>query len=317
MGVNEIKKRMNRVCGAVLLFIGILSGIQTLQMLDIRLFDLFFENDSISLEIFENIFSGFSYLAAYVFAIIIFKRIYRFDYRNICFDIKLGSHPVAMIFSSLGIIFTASHISSYFGLGGSGVPMAYHDQSIVLLLFTSAIIPAFCEELFFRGLIMTNLMPLGRNFAIIASGIIFGLVHGNHDQILFATIAGIVFGWLYAETGSIWCGVIIHLFNNLIALTETVLIGTLRYTAALKLCSILELTVLICGIISILYLIPKLKCERAENFSHGCFGSVTNKLLDRGVHSTFSEYLKGFFSPSMIIFLCYVALSEIAYVQLF
>ena len=292
MDSTEIRKRINRVCLAILVFIDLLSTLQTVQIFAGDILYSAFGEESAAAETIDGILVGVLYLIAYFVSHLIFKAAYSKDYISLRTNASLGSHPVAMIFASLAICFTASHLVGYFSSGDSGAVQIYHDQGIVVFVFTTVLIPAFCEELFFRGLIMTNLMPLGRNFAIIASGIIFGLIHGNHDQILFATVAGIVFGWLYAETGTIWCGVLAHMLNNFIAVIETVLWGTLKTGTAVKLSMIIEAAVLICGVISIIYLIPRLKKERKEEFEGGLFGKTSDRLLDGGRRFTLSEYIK-------------------------
>ena len=313
MGIADIKRAINRVCLAIFIFIGVAGFFQVVfeGIFDV-LNELYFHNE----EVADNLFMGFSYVTAYLISICVYKAVFKKSYRRASFEINMGSHPGAMISASLGLCFMASHLSRFFG-GGAGYTQVYHDESIVLMLFTTVLVPAFCEELFFRGLIMTNLLHLGRNFAIIASGVIFGLVHGNHDQILFASIAGIIFGWLYAETGSIWCGIIVHMFNNLIAVAETVLAGTLKYATAIKVCAIIELTVLICGVISLIYLIPRIRRENNNEFKNGGFGFTPPRLLDGGIHYSISEYLRGFFSPAMIAFLVYVVISEVTYVSIY
>lgn len=308
-----IKKRINRVCFAIFIFIGILTVLQLgVSLAEMFLLPIFDEKIKLVL----SIIGSFSYVIAYFVPVAIFKKVYSKDYVSIKTAPRMGAHPISMILASLSVCLAASHFWSYISSGDGDVQI-YHGESIVLLMISTVLVPAFCEELFFRGLIMTNLMPLGRNFAIIASGIIFGLVHGNHDQIFFATVAGIAFGFIYAETGSIWCGVVAHMLNNFIAIAETVLWGTLKTGTAIKINVVIEALIMLCGVISIIYLLKIRKNENREVTDAGCFGTVSEKLLDGGVRYSVSEYLKGFFSPAMIAFLCYVAVNEVTYVFLF
>lgn len=313
----EIKQGINRVCVAVMAFIGILSALQSGSIFVVEALYLFLGSDSIAAEVVGEILTAATYMIGYISAILIFKAGFSKHHRPIHSEMRLGAHPIPMISASLGISIATSHLVGYFTSGSPGIADEYHGQSIVLLMLTTVLVPAFFEELFFRGLIMTNLMPLGRNFAIIASGVIFGLAHGNHDQIFFATVVGIIFGWLYAETGTIWCGVIAHMLNNFISVVETVLIGTLEEQTAMSLCVMIESLVLVCGVASVIYLVPRLKREKKEEFSGGVFGKRVDRLLDGGARFTLAEYIKGFFSPVMIVFLCYVALNEVMYVFLF
>ena len=83
-----------------------------------------------------------------------------------------------------------------------------------------AIVPAFCEELLFRGVVLSNLMPYGKANAIIVSAMLFGLMHGNLYQFLYTTAAGIIMGCVYVLTDSIWCSILLHLINNTISLLQ-------------------------------------------------------------------------------------------------
>ena len=55
------------------------------------------------------------------------------------------------------------------------------------------------------------------DIAIVASALIFGMAHMDFSTVVFAFVAGLVFGFLYAKTNNLWLPVIIHSLNNLIA----------------------------------------------------------------------------------------------------
>lgn len=91
---------------------------------------------------------------------------------------------------------------------GDPAGIAFHIVQI-------AVVPALIEEFALRGVVMQPLRRYGDTFAVIASSIIFALMHGNLIQAPFALIAGIGLGYFVISTGSIWTGVIIHFLNNL------------------------------------------------------------------------------------------------------
>lgn len=72
------------------------------------------------------------------------------------------------------------------------------------------------EEFVFRGGIEGYLLKRGRNprIAIFVSALIFGLIHGNPAQILFAFLIGLLLGWLYYRSGSLLLVILIHVANN-------------------------------------------------------------------------------------------------------
>ena len=96
---------------------------------------------------------------------------------------------------------------------------AYAMSRNVLGILSITIMAPLVEELLFRGAIQGHLMRIGVKplFAILASSAIFGFIHMNPAQILFAFAIGLIFGWLYYRTGSLVPGIVGHFINNSIA----------------------------------------------------------------------------------------------------
>lgn len=76
------------------------------------------------------------------------------------------------------------------------------------------------EELLFRGLIFPNNRRLGELFAVIMSGVFFGLWHQNLPQIVVTGTFGMFSAFLYLRTKSIYPSIIAHFLNNSIAVTR-------------------------------------------------------------------------------------------------
>ncbi len=77
-----------------------------------------------------------------------------------------------------------------------------------------ALLPALCEEMLFRGLILSGFRPMGKWPAIVATGLLFGLAHASIYRLLPTLFLGVVFGWVVWRTGSVLAGMICHLLNN-------------------------------------------------------------------------------------------------------
>ena len=56
------------------------------------------------------------------------------------------------------------------------------NSSLWVNLLTTVIMAPVVEELFFRKLVMDRLLGYGQKTAIIISGIMFGMAHGNFSQ---------------------------------------------------------------------------------------------------------------------------------------
>lgn len=85
--------------------------------------------------------------------------------------------------------------------------------------FTISVIAPLLEEVMFRGAIQGDMLRKVRNpwLAIIISALIFGIFHMNPVQIVYATLLGIVLGWIYYRTGSLMSVILGHVLNNTIA----------------------------------------------------------------------------------------------------
>jgi len=88
-----------------------------------------------------------------------------------------------------------------------------------LVIAAVAVAPALCEELAFRGFLLSGFAHNGRwILAIVFSSLAFGLVHMIPQQVLNGALLGLLLGWLAIRSGSLWPGVVFHLTNNLLAI---------------------------------------------------------------------------------------------------
>lgn len=77
------------------------------------------------------------------------------------------------------------------------------------------------EEVFFRGFLYAGLRDRwGLTAGILASSVIFGLVHLTPGVILPIVLMGGIFAWLYQATGTLWAPILLHAIVNAIAVTS-------------------------------------------------------------------------------------------------
>jgi sodium transport system permease protein len=85
-------------------------------------------------------------------------------------------------------------------------------------LLALALTPAICEEVLFRGFVLSGLRSrMGAVSAVAGSALLFGLFHLNAAQFLFAVPAGLMLGALALRTRSLVPPMLLHLTNNLLA----------------------------------------------------------------------------------------------------
>lgn len=111
--------------------------------------------------------------------------------------------------------------------------LAENDSAVlVVLLFVSAVVIApIGEEFFFRGLMQTAVQAVigyeKRWLSILPCAVFFGVVHlGSVPGVMVPVLVllGVVFGWVYERTGSLWCAVAVHAGFNALSFTLTLLI---------------------------------------------------------------------------------------------
>jgi sodium transport system permease protein len=90
------------------------------------------------------------------------------------------------------------------------------------VLLLAALTPAICEELAFRGFILSGLRRMGHKWAaIVLCSVLFGLAHSVLQQSLSACLVGIVIGYIAVKTGSLLPATMYHLFHNGLSLVQT------------------------------------------------------------------------------------------------
>lgn len=142
-----------------------------------------------------------------------------FGYKKISFKAVLISIGIGIIVYFLNI-FIASFFNAILSLFGysSSTTTNYLDSYpfwlfLVNILIT-AVLPGICEETAHRGLLLKGLSGFGEKKALIISALLFGLMHMNIDQFFYATLIGLLVGYLALICDSIYPAMIVHFMNN-------------------------------------------------------------------------------------------------------
>ena len=81
-------------------------------------------------------------------------------------------------------------------------------------LLCVAVLPGVVEEVIFRGLLYSEYRRRRTWGAILASGILFGLMHMNLNQFCYAFVIGVLFCLVYEATGSLLAPMLMHMVYN-------------------------------------------------------------------------------------------------------
>lgn len=102
--------------------------------------------------------------------------------------------------------------------GGSTLLFEGMKHNVLCLLLLCVVGPV-TEELVFRRGVLLGLLKNGirPQWAVVASAVLFALVHGNLSQGIVALIVGLFFGQAFLHTGNLRLTVPLHIANNTLA----------------------------------------------------------------------------------------------------
>lgn len=221
----------------------------------------------------ENMLNSFLQMAYMTMAPLIAAFFYRVISRKRLSDAFSKSHVpfkklVPMVLLGMMVAMLANQLATMFDSNISlfhlynNVPdmdKANTSLDMILSFVVTAIVPAFAEEFAFRGIVMGSLRKHGDAFAIIGSAVLFGAMHGNTTQIIFAFTLGLIFGYIDCKANSIVPSIIIHFANNFYAILHDILSSALKDDAAVML-----IYTLIIGAFYLLGLLSFVYLARAE-----------------------------------------------------
>jgi sodium transport system permease protein len=89
------------------------------------------------------------------------------------------------------------------------------DAPLWQVILLIGLAPAVCEELAFRGVILSGLRRIGHKWtAIVLTAAFFGAVHVVLQQSIGAFVVGVVLGYIAVKTGSVLPAVAYHFTHN-------------------------------------------------------------------------------------------------------
>ena len=206
---------------------------------------------------------------------------------SVCAFANIANSFCGQLFGSLGIDYNVDFGDNPRGFFG-----------FLLSLIATAVVPPLVEEFACRGVILGSLRKFGDGFAVLVSAILFGLMHGNFDQMPFAFMVGLALGFIVVKTDSLWIAVAVHAANNFISVAFEYLLAGLSQNAQNLIYSLYLMAALILGVIGAVLLADR------EGFNF--------KKSD--TESSLKQKSKWFFtSPVIIIFTVLCVLESLLY----
>ena len=106
-------------------------------------------------------------------------------------------------------------------LGGIEKMLA-EPHPLGILVLVLAVLPACCEEIAFRGFMLSGFRHMGHKWrAIVISALFFGMTHAVLQQSLIACLLGVVLGLIAVQTGSLLPCILFHAVHNTLAVVAS------------------------------------------------------------------------------------------------
>ena len=125
---------------------------------------------------------------------------------------------ISFLLMEAGSMIASFLMSAIEAVKGQEISNAIADQingsSPLVNLVVAVILAPIFEELICRKLIIDRLLPYSEVLAVVTSGLLFGLIHGNFYQFFYATMLGMLFAAVYVKTGNIFHTIGMHAIIN-------------------------------------------------------------------------------------------------------
>ena len=301
--VNQFKRTATRAGASLLIFLGFFE-LASLILTALRMSKL----DS---AVFQIIY-GIVYLAIFMIPAFIFRKMNK---DNAIESPKLFKAPPKttplIIFAGIALCLSCAYVNSimlsfFDGYEEFAEGLIETDRmgvaDTLALAFSTALVPAICEEYFFRRSLLDAILPYGEGVAIFSTAILFGLMHQNIAQIFYTVMAGLVLGYAYVKTRSYLCVFLIHFVNNLISVIQQAITTNMQEPLATALPMLIYAVVLIAGSASLI-LLAIINKKKKDIYSSGSFGVILDPSPNyKEKPLPFDAAKKLFKSPTVLIY---------------
>lgn len=305
-----LRRTATRIGGAMLVFLFLFYALTIFAQGISEV--ITYNMEDVPKKIIGELFNMTAYFASFVlpgiFLILISRR--RPEYRPVSLRFRLPALTPVIIIAGIAFNLVIAYVNSFtiltlFPNINTGAMDSISDEApavyeLILAIFSTAVVPALCEEFLFRGAILTQLKPFGNTAAIVVSAVLFGLMHQNVLQILYTTMLGIVLGIICVRIGSLWCGVLLHFFNNLYSVLQEYIDAWWHWD---RLYALTLFLLIGGGALCIALLLKRAKKETPDPRETGSFGRLYEQSYDYDEYPVSAGYrLRMLASPTIIVF---------------
>ncbi|MGL4655880.1 MAG: lysostaphin resistance A-like protein [Sarcina sp.] len=136
--------------------------------------------------------------------------------------LKLNRIGIKDIFIAIVIGFIAQPVMSFFAYIASffftndvaGMMSDLNSTPLWLMIIMIGVTPSISEEITMRGIMLSGYDFKSKHVAAVMSGLVFGIIHMNPHQFLYAFVMGMIFGYMVRAANSIFVAMIAHFTIN-------------------------------------------------------------------------------------------------------
>jgi len=127
--------------------------------------------------------------------------------------VTILAYPVILLLNGIFLSLLSNFIEY------KNFPMEVMLQNVPIgnYLIFMCLVPAICEEVFFRATLTNSYNVYGVKFSIVCSAVVFALFHFDIQNFVAPFFLGLLFSTLIELTGSIYPAIVAHFVNNVIA----------------------------------------------------------------------------------------------------
>lgn len=114
--------------------------------------------------------------------------------------------PIMAFFSLISQFFFENEIGNFM--------VEIVNSPYIILLLLVAVLPAITEEITIRGVILSGYEDKNIYLACMITGLLFGIMHLDPQQFLYATVLGFILAFVVRITNTIFAASLMHFFIN-------------------------------------------------------------------------------------------------------
>lgn len=245
--MKDIKKRFSRIGLSYTFYMAVTCVVQVLGSLVLLLVPILRGYDigevwsqAENMTLYMLVSMGLTYAVAFPLFLLVVKMIpaagriekkkWSFAQLNVTFIISMGVVFLGNIIGRL-LMYLVSYAAGKTMVNPVNAMISNMNLWTVFLL--TVILAPIVEEIMFRKILIDRIIPYGEGVAVVVSGVLFGLAHGNFYQFFYACALGMIFAYVYVKTGRLGYVIGFHMLINFMGSIVPMLFQHLGQTAGM------------------------------------------------------------------------------------